>query len=161
MMVDYQQYLVNRVTDLEKLATILPELIGNLDEVKKALGVVSTSSMTSLLEGFRRNLCEFLGREIHPAECEAYVKIVTNMAMASAMKEITESIIDNMNLEDLFDTEKMVNKLVDKTCKNLGTIIHGFDRDDIKKLFGDAIHEMLSRLGGMQGPNLGEMLGSE
>lgn len=161
MRVDYQQYLANRAMDLEKLSSILPELMLNQEEVKKVLGIASTSTMTKLLEGFRKNLCEFLGREVHPAECDVYVKLVTQMAMASAMKEITAGIIENMSLEDLFDTEKIVNKLVDKTCNNLGAIIHGFDRDDIKKFFEDSINETLSRFGGMHESNLGEMFGGD
>lgn len=161
MKVDYQQYLVNRASDLDKLSSILPELMVNQEELKIALGIVSTSSIIRLLEGFRRNLCELLGREVHPAECDVYVRVITQMAMASAIKDITANIIENKSLEDLLDTEKMVNKLVEKTCNNLGAIIHGFDRDEIKKFFENAIHDMLSKLGGLQNPNLGDIFGDD
>ena len=83
------------------------------------------------------------------------------MAMAAAMKDITENLIDTMSVEELFNPEKMVDNLIDKTCNNLGAIIHGFAKDDIKKYFGDAVHDMLSKFGGLQGPKFGDVFGEE
>jgi hypothetical protein len=156
---NYQQYYNYRLKDLDKLATILPEVFTNLEDVKIALGVAHTSSVVKLLEGFRKNLCDLLEREVHPAECDVYVKLVTSMAEAAAIKEITSELLDKdkMTIEDLLDTEKMVDKLVEKTCNNLGAIIHGFDGDEIKKFFGDSVREMLARFGGIQGPQIGDM----
>jgi len=160
-MVNYQQYLSNRISDLDKLSTIIPELLTNMTDVKKALGVASTGAIIDILEGFRKNLCELLGRDVHPAECDVYVKLVTQMALSSAIKDITIDILENNKIEELFETKKIIDKLIDKTCTSLGAIIHGFNRDDIKKLFGDSFQEMLSRFGGIQDSNPGEMFDND
>ena len=141
---NYSQYCKHRVSDLDKLVTVIPELMNHMEGVKKILAMDNTV-LIEIAEGFRKNLSEILNRDIHPAECDVYLKLLTHMAFSSTMKELISSEIPT---EDLFKPTNLLDKIIDKTYTNLGALIHGFDRDDVKKYIADVMHEVLSDIKG-------------
>jgi hypothetical protein len=120
---NYKEHFEQRIKDLEKLKDYYPELIGQLDSAIECINqqIDASTSFDSIITKFE----EMLGREVHPADVDALLPIITNYLMERGIKsgEIKIEFGDDM-FSMLMNAEKtvtsMMSQLTDVLIKEFG-----------------------------------------